>query len=284
MPVVHQMWHRVRSLFQPRMRKCPVSGVSGLRLQNLGAVAVTQQVSLSRDTFNLVYSAKADLVYLDPLPEEQDFELMYSAVQFDSDEYSDPARIESMMDYYSKCIERHFQLDLHQSQSSEPFKMLEVGAGMSWVSRALKSIEPEARTQAQDISPECLEKCEWVDDYFHGTIEALNQQKPTSYNAISLTHVIEHVPDPVKTLKTLASMLAINGVILLTAPSRPKGWMPESGLQLWLDYSYLHVPAHITYFSETALRMAAEKAGLVLKHWDGSHDDHQAFEATLVKI
>jgi hypothetical protein len=120
-----------------------------------------------------------------------------------------------------------------------------------------------------------------VDDYFVGPVEAFSEQTGERFHAISLTHVIEHLPDPVGTLKILSGLLEPGGLIFVTAPSRPKNWSPEQGLGPWLNYSYLHVPAHITYFSETSLQMAAQKAGLRLSFWDGSHDNGQAFEAIL---
>ena len=259
-----------------QLRACPFSGASGNSLQSLGSVAVTQPGSFSSDEFRLVYCRKADVVYLDPIPIEQDFETMYSMGQFGSSEYVDPERVDLMMEYYSGCINRHFKLC-----QFDQFRLLEVGAGMAWVSKALKSIKPESLTQGQDISPECVDVCEWVDHYFLGTVEEFSRQSQVRFQAISLTHVIEHLPDPVGTLKVLATMLDRDGVMLVTAPWRPKGWSPDQGLELWLDYSYLHVPAHITYFSETSLQMAARQAGLSLAFWDASMDDHQAFEAVL---
>ena len=258
------------------LRPCPFSGADGDALRSLGPVAITQPGEFSSSDFSLVYCENSDLVYLNPLPQAKDFEVMYSAGQFDSDEYVDPQRIESMMQYYGGCIKNHFNL-----QQTGPFRLLEVGAGMAWVSRALKGIEPSSVTRAQDISPECKDVCDWVDDYFVGPVEAFSEQTRERFHAISLTHVIEHLPDPVSTLKILSGLLEPDGLIFVTAPGRPKDWSPEQGLGPWLDYSYLHVPAHITYFSETSLQMAAQKAGLRLTFWDGNHDDGQAFEAIL---
>ncbi len=266
----------ISNSFNPELRPCPVSGSRGKALQCLGPVAVTQGGAYSSSNFNLVYCEKADVVYLDPLPDARDFEVMYGAGQFASAEYTDPHRVESMLQYYGSCIERHFNL-----RQGERFRLLEVGAGLSWVSRAMKNINQDSTTFAQDISAECKDVCAWVDEYFVGSLEDFCAQHPERYDAISMTHVIEHVPDPLDTLKILAGMLAPDGVIFVTAPARPTGWLPEQGLEPWLNYAYLHVPAHITYFSETSLRLAAEQAGLSLRYWDGSHESGQAFESVL---
>ena len=52
--------------------------------------------------------------------------------------------------------------------------------------------------------------------------------------------------------------------------------------QAWLDYPYLHVPAHVSYLSRAWFDLAARRwAGGA--HWDAGHEDGQAFEALLVR-
>jgi hypothetical protein len=259
-----------------KIRPCPVCGDHGRKLRVLGEVPQTQDGNYSSKEFRLALCRRSDLVYLDPLPTEDDFNIMYGMGQFDSSEYTEEERVASMMEYYSHCIKQHFA-----GSNEESFTLLEIGAGMAWVSKALKQINASASTLAQDISDECASRCDWVDKYFIGSVDEFCQSRSQKINAISLTHVIEHLPDPVATLKTLASMLEAGGSILVTAPLRPTGWKPKQGIGPWLEYSYLHVPAHINYFSQTSLTEAAEQAGLVVSHWDGSSEDSQAFEAVL---
>ena len=98
---------------------------------------------------------------------------------------------------------------------------------------------------------------------------------------ISLTHVIEHLRHPAAMLVELAEKLSPEGRILVTAPHRPIGWQPGGDVQTWLDYSYLHVPAHIAYLSREWFDITAARAGLKVVHWDAGHEDGQAFEAVL---
>jgi hypothetical protein len=103
-----------------------------------------------------------------------------------------------------------------------------------------------------------------------------------SYDIISLTHVIEHLLDPVTARHRCKSLLASGGTIFITAPFCPKGWeMGRSTISQWQQYSYNHVPAHIQYFSKESMRRIAEKAGCALCYWDNGADDGQAFQAWL---
>ena len=88
----------------------------------------------------------------------------------------------------------------------------------------------------------------------------------------------KHPTRPMVSSKRTA--VSVAGLAVLLAWTAPPTFAQEDE-DPWLDYSYLHVPAHITYFSETSLQMAASQAGLSLAYWDETQDKHQAFEAVL---
>jgi hypothetical protein len=169
-----------------------------------------------------------------------------------------------------------------QRSESDTLRILEVGAGLSWMCRAAKVVNPANRTVAQDITSEAVPECPWVDHYHVGDITepgALDARAP--YDVISLTHVIEHLLDPVDVLKRLRQLIAPAGRIFITAPHRPLGWKRGSDLSVWRDWSYNHVPAHVQYFSCGSMNTAARRAGLELIHWSEDHEEGQAFEAYL---
>jgi SAM-dependent methyltransferase len=102
------------------------------------------------------------------------------------------------------------------------------------------------------------------------------------FNVISITHVIEHLTDPVATIKRCKDLLADGGVMFVTAPHRPVGWKEgDRDIDSWKTYSYNHIPAHIQYFSRASVEALAGKAGCKLVYWSDRHEDGQAFEAWL---
>lgn len=241
---------------------------------NLGRVATTHPGPFERSEYHLMQCTCCDVVYLDPLPTTADLDRLYlQSDQFSAPIYSDPVKADRLVAYYGRRLKRLGLLP------GPPALTLEVGAGLAWVSRAIKREARGVETWAQDPSPECARKCPWVDVYEVGPIEAIDPLP--RFALISLTHVIEHVPDPNQFLGEIARRLQPAGSIFMTAPFRPAGWKPGGSLAAWRDYSYLHVPAHIAYLSRAWLERAATHAGLELVHWEDNHDGHQAFEAVL---
>jgi ubiquinone/menaquinone biosynthesis C-methylase UbiE len=224
--------------------------------------------------YRLVRCHSCDVVYLDPPPSETELKQLYEGgVQFDDARFENDA--DRITEFYARRM-RHLRL-LGCANDS----VLEVGAGLAWICRAAKKRSPATLTVAQDVSAECSKRCPWVDDYVVGTIDALSRDR--RFGLVSMTHVLEHVPQPRAFLSKVAAYVSSGGSVYVTAPFRPPFWKPQHGHLPWLRYEYLHVPAHISYLSKRWMKQAAMDAGLTLIHWDHSHDGYQVFEAVLKK-
>ncbi len=246
------------------------------QLRRLGDVPPTHPGPFHTDRFGLVHCPVCDVVYLEPAPTPQDLRVLYEeSVQFADDHYTDPGRVASIMEYYGGAVRRFGMLP------GPGGRVLEVGAGYAWVSRACKERQPAVITVAQDVSAECATMCPWVDEYHVGTLDTLDRSH--LFQLASMTHVIEHLVDPAAMLGDIASRLAPGGRLFVTAPFRPTGWRPELGIAPWRDYSYLHVPAHVTYLSQAWFKREAARHGFDIARWDPSHEQGQAFELVMVK-
>jgi SAM-dependent methyltransferase len=260
------------SLLGSRCRACG----RRTRLHRLGEVAPTHPGSFHTQCFELVHCGLCDVVYLDPAPTPDDLRVLYEeSVQFADSHYTDADRVAAMLDYYGNAVRN---LGLLPPPGE---RVLEIGAGLAWVSRACKMLDPRVVTVAQDVSAECASACDWVDAYHVGTLATLADGAP--FRLASMTHVIEHLVDPAAMLGEVSARLAPGGRLFITAPFRPTGWNPQAGIGAWRDYSYLHVPAHVTYFSRTWFEQEAPRHGLSVAHWDASHENGQAFELVLAK-
>lgn len=257
------------TLFGTRCRQCGSRGV-----RPVGSVAPTQQGRFHVELFNLQLCSSCDIVYLDPAPTPDDLRTMYEeSVQFSDGHYTDPEQVAKILEYYHTAV-RDLQLLTRPAA-----RMLEIGAGLAWVARVCKNVAPQCRTVAQDVSRECANVCTWVDRYHVGTVDQLTDE--AAFDLISLTHVIEHLVDPAAMLGAIAARLAPGGKVFITAPYRPVGWTRAQGIAPWKTYSYLHVPAHVTYLSERWFQQQAGRHGLKLTHWDPTHEDGQSFGAVL---
>jgi SAM-dependent methyltransferase len=261
------------------IRPCPVCGNSRGRI--IGPLKNTFVLSLSQGKWDFVQCKDCELLYISPAPSDADLRIIYvDSGQFDDPAYTDPARVALIIEYmngsFRNVVERSGR------KADEPVAVLEVGAGLAWMCRAAKVVNPENVTVAQDISPEAVDKCPWVDAYIQGEITDAGIDRRAPYDVISLTHVIEHLVDPVGVIRRCKSLLRPDGVIFVTAPHRPIGWRDaETDIAAWEKYSYNHVPAHIQYFSKKSMRKLAENAGCALDRWSHASEEGQAFEAWL---
>jgi len=261
------------------VRECPVC--AGSEPRGVGKLKTNFALKLSQPEWDFVQCRSCGLLYISPAPSPDDLRTIYvESGQFDDPAYTVPARVALMVDYMNGCFRRVVKRAGHTT--CDNVVVLEVGAGLAWMCRAAKSVNPNNVTVAQDISPEAVQACPWVDFYIHSEInsQAVDQHAP--YDVISLTHVIEHLVDPVGVIRRCKSLLGRRGVIFVTAPHRHIGWKDRKGdLALWERYSYNHVPAHIQYFSSKSMRKLSEAAGCALDYWSHDHEEGQAFEAWL---
>jgi SAM-dependent methyltransferase len=261
-------------------RACPVCR-DARRLRAMGSLATTGEIVFDRKAYDLVECGRCDLVYLSPMPSGDDLDRIYlGSSQFTDDLYTDPQRVAAILEYMTSCLTR--MLARAGKTSRSRIATLEVGAGLAWMARAAKSLNTASATTAQDISGEAAGHCPWVDHYVRGDIRDPRLDAGAPYDVVSLTHVIEHLPEPIPVLARCKALLADGGTILVTAPHRPPGWRRGvSDAALWRTYSYNHVPAHIQYFSRKSMTAFARTVGCELAFFDDRSEGGQAFEAWL---
>lgn len=261
------------------VRSCPVCGKSRARI--IGQLKKTFLLNLSKGEWDFVQCKHCELLYISPEPSATDLRTIYvESGQFDDPAYTDPARVALIIEYMDGCFRGVVERSRHRA--NDAVAVLEVGAGLAWMCRAAKAVNPDNVTVALDVSPEAVHQCPWVDFYILGDILDARMDERAPYDVISLTHVIEHLVDPVEVIRRCKSLLRQHGVIFVTAPHRPIGWRDsETEIAVWEKYSYNHVPAHIQYFSKKSMRKLAEKAGCTLDHWSHNSEEGQAFEAWL---
>jgi SAM-dependent methyltransferase len=84
------------------------------------------------------------------------------------------------------------------------------------------------------------------------------------YQAITLTDVLEHIPEPVPLLKTLARLVAPGGVIAVKVPSGRSQFHKERVLSAMVPRRAISLAGnlvHVNHFTPASLRSALERAG-----------------------
>jgi SAM-dependent methyltransferase len=82
--------------------------------------------------------------------------------------------------------------------------------------------------------------------------------KPASFDYVTMDQVIEHVIDPIATLRGVYDVLKRGGTAVLTTPNASSLTARMFGRR-WINW---HTPYHMHFFTPRSLRRAAELAGL----------------------
>jgi len=97
--------------------------------------------------------------------------------------------------------------------------------------------------------------------------------EPSSCSVVVLTHVLEHLPDPVGALRRIGDLLKPGGVAVLEFPNID-GW--DQRLRRLFErvglhrrrYAPTYVPGHVQEFCRASFAIAATRAGLTLERWE----------------
>lgn len=81
------------------------------------------------------------------------------------------------------------------------------------------------------------------------------------FDYVTMDQVIEHVSDPVATLKGVATVLKPGGLLILSTPN-PSGWGARIFGRHWINW---HAPYHTQHFTPASMARAAGQAGLAVE-------------------
>lgn len=144
---------------------------------------------------------------------------------------------------------------------SRPGKLLDIGCGngqflsrMQGFGWQVFGVEPDG--QAAKIARE-----KFGISIYEGTLEEVDFHDDT-FDTITMSHVIEHLPDPINTLRECYRVLKPGGQLVITTPN-----IKSLGHRLFREsWRGFEVPRHLFLFSLYSLRTCAERLGFkVLK-------------------
>lgn len=84
------------------------------------------------------------------------------------------------------------------------------------------------------------------------------EYEPDFFDYVTMDQVIEHVTDPLETMRGIAKVLKPGGVAILSTPNA-NGWGAKFFGRRWINW---HAPYHIQFVTRRSMSMAAEQAGL----------------------
>ena len=143
-------------------------------------------------------------------------------------------------------------------------KVLDIGCAtgdflesMRWYGWDAYGIEPSSRAAAYAREIRHL-------DVFTGTLEEAPYEDG-SFDIVTLWHVLEHVPDPVGTLRRIRRLLKPDGLLVFAIPNS-ESYEASLFRGAW---SGLDIPRHLFVFSPTSVETALKRSGFETIHARG---------------
>ncbi len=129
---------------------------------------------------------------------------------------------------------------------SDDTKVLEIGAGAGW--NLIPFIKKNAKVLGLEINQDLIQ----IAKKFNLPVEYGTEQDITGlYDVIILSHILEHLPNPIDSLFIIGNHLKDNGIIYIAVPNAAN-----------FDLSTLQLP-HIYYFSLFSLKYVCSQAELI---------------------
>lgn len=139
-------------------------------------------------------------------------------------------------------------------------KALEVGCGSGYALNVLKRLGWEVNGIEMSQKASQAAKENYDIDVFCGEIADAPFERE-SFDYVHLSHVIEHLTDPVEELKNIAALMKPGGIIYIEAPNIDSYGQHKSGKH-WLHWDS---PRHLYGFSPATIRKTVEKADLKIE-------------------
>ncbi len=221
--------------------------------------------------FNICRCRNCGLLYVNPRPSAEDITKVYDRSYFSNGEdcpdrgyygyYAYEESEEQIKDTFRPRLDR-----IESILGAGRGKLLDIGCAMGFFMSVAE--ERGWRAHGTDVSEEAASKTGKLfgDRFYRGTVEQATFER-TSFDAVTLWDVIEHLPDPSGTLKTVNGLMKPGGVIALVTPDA--GSLAAALLRSkWPEFR--RVEEHIYFFSGKTLAAMLENNGFEVVLTEGA--------------
>lgn len=209
--------------------------------------------TVSHETFSLVRCPSCTLVITSPQPKPENLERYYQ-----SDEYiSHSTQTNSFFSAAYRIarqtnIRRKLRL-ISANTSTKPKRLLDFGTGTG---------EFLAAAQRRHISVAGVEPASkarhHANTLTNGAVTQRLDEQTGTFDAITLWHVLEHVPDLNEQFETLVARLEKNGTMFIAVPNHQSLDAKHYGVN-WAAYD---VPRHLWHFTQQSMAQFLKKHGM----------------------
>lgn len=215
-------------------------------MKNKTAVLTVKDHSVSREEFQLIENSEFGFLETSPQPSKDKLPEYYESEDYISHTDSKRNLFEKVY-HVVRSISLKKKLDLINSYSSEEKKLLDVGCGTgdflqtalenNWV---VSGIEPN--DQAREIANKKTNNSVFE-------IDQLLKFEASSFDVITLWHVLEHLPNLEDHIAIFKTLLKPKGTLIIAVPNY-KSYDAKYYKEFWAAYD---VPRHLWHFNRDSI-------------------------------
>lgn len=205
------------------------------------------------NAFSVSQCETCGIGWTDPAPAEAVIALFYP------EEYhgkNGKERFNTLMETLVWITRRSRAEHISMIRSGNPGKILDIGCGRGWMLSLLRDKKWDVYGTELSQGSSSFAKTELGVNVLTKKVEDCNFET-SFFDVITLWHVLEHLPDPVSSLKEVNRVMKVGGVLYVEVPD-------FGGIQSrFFGNKWFHVdaPRHLFHFNKESLKAYLEKTG-----------------------
>lgn len=226
------------------INNCPLCGSEKQR-----EVAKAPHFRGSNEKFSIAECGACGFWFSSPRPEDDDLGRYYDAENYDSHR-NDKSGIIDRVYYGVRQFAAKSKLGLIESLHPEKGSILDIGAGSGFFLSVMK----EANWSVSGMEPEKVgrESAAELGIELRASLDDFNGE---SFGAITLWHVLEHLPNLKGDFQKLMDLLEPNGHLIIAVPNRE-----SYDAKIYGDsWAALDMPIHLYHFRKRDIKALAEE-------------------------
>ena len=231
--------------------KCPVC-----LNKNLAKKLHCTDHTSSKEKFIIVSCETCDFTFTNPRPKDKSLGDYYKSDMYISHTNSSKGLFNWM---YQTVRKYAIGTKLTLLKSVTDFEChLDIGCGTGEFLNACQ----QAGFKVKGIEPSKLARKQAINNYSLSVSEDTNleQFKDAKFDSISMWHVLEHVPNLIKTITEFQRILNKNGKVIIAVPNH-KSWDANYYKEYWAAWD---LPIHLWHFSKETIELLFNKNGFNL--------------------
>lgn len=215
---------------------------------------LTQSLSL-RSPFAVVECTRCGLRYMNPRLTADEYRDFYAGPEYLAEYGYDDLLAASRLPEFQRTLRRI------AARCAPSGRLLDIGTATGeFLVEARKQGWAVFGTEVSDSSVKMAKK-KYGLELFHGELDSASFPE-RSFDVVHLSHVLEHVPSPQKTLKDIQRFLAPNGWLVIEVPNEFENWFLRVG-KILHRYQPPTQPSmhHVYFFTPATLGASLRTAG-----------------------